>query len=59
MAGTLPLSLVVITRDAAESLAECLASARFASDVVVVDSRSRDATVEIARRSGDHVLVLA
>jgi len=59
MAGTLPLSLVVITRDAAESLAECLASAPFASDIVVVDSGSRDDTVEIARRSGARVLVEA
>ena len=59
MAGTLPLSLVVITRDAAGSLAECLASAAFASDIVVVDSGSRDDTVEIARRSGARVLVEA
>lgn len=56
MAGTLPLSLVVITRDAAESLADCLASVEFASEVVVVDSGSRDDTVEIARRSGARVL---
>lgn len=57
MAGTLPLSLVVITRDAAGSLADCLASAAFASDVVVVDSGSRDDTVEIARRFGARVIV--
>jgi len=57
MAGTLPLSLVVITRDAAKDLAECLASGAFASEIVVVDAGSRDDTVEIARRFGARVSV--
>jgi glycosyltransferase involved in cell wall biosynthesis len=47
----------VITRDAAAQLAECLASASFAGEIVVVDSGSRDDTVEIARRCGARVLV--
>ena len=59
MAGTLPLSLVVISRDAASDIAECLASAAFASEIVVVDSGSRDDTVEIARRFGARVAVEA
>ncbi len=57
MAGTLPLSLVVITRDAAKELADCLASGAFASDIVVVDAGSRDDTVEIAGRLGARVTV--
>ena len=56
MAEPLPLSLVIITRDAARDLPGCLASAPFAADLVVVDSGSRDDTVETARRSGARVI---
>ena len=56
MSGPLPLSLCVITRDAAAELAACLESARFVADVVVVDSGSRDHTVEVARRFGARVI---
>jgi len=52
----LALSLVVITRDAGAQLADCLASANFAADVVVVDSGSTDDTVEIARSRGARVV---
>ena len=52
----LALSLVVITRDAGAQLEACLASAAFADEAVVVDSGSRDDTVEIARRSGARVV---
>jgi glycosyltransferase involved in cell wall biosynthesis len=57
MSGTMPLSLVVITRDAAGELADCLASAPFAGEALVVDSGSGDDTVEVARRCGARVLV--
>jgi glycosyltransferase involved in cell wall biosynthesis len=56
MSLPLPVSLCVITRDAAAQLADCLASASFTGEIVVVDSGSRDDTVEIARRSGARVI---
>ena len=59
MAEPLPLSLVVITRDAAHDIAECIGSAPFAGDVVVVDSGSRDDTVELARRAGARIATRA
>jgi glycosyltransferase involved in cell wall biosynthesis len=52
----LALSLVVVAHDAGKQLADCLASAAFASEALVVDSGSTDDTVEIARRSGARVI---
>jgi glycosyltransferase involved in cell wall biosynthesis len=52
----LPLTLVVITRDAGAQLQDCLASVAFAAETIVVDSGSRDDTVEIARRMGARVI---
>ena len=59
MSGPLPFSLCVITRDAAAQLDDCLASVPFAGEIVVVDSGSRDDTVEIARRRGARVVARA
>ena len=56
MSETLPLTLVVITRDAGAQLRDCLSSAAFAAETIVVDSGSRDDTVEIAHRMGARVL---
>ena len=52
----LALTLVVITRDAAATLAECLGSVPFASETIVVDSGSGDNTAEIARNCGARVI---
>ena len=56
MSESLPLSLIVITRDAAHEIAGCLASAPFAAEAIVVDSGSRDDTVGLATRSGARVI---
>ncbi len=50
------LSVAIITRNEAHNLAECLASVDFADEIVVVDSGSTDATVEIAHAHGVRVI---
>ena len=50
------LSAVLITRNAASQLAECLASLAFCNEIIVLDSGSEDATAEIARRQGAKVI---
>lgn len=50
------LSAVLITRDAAGSLAACLDALAFCAEILVVDSGSQDATVEIARGHGARVI---
>ena len=56
MSEPLPLSLVIIARDAAHELADCLASAAFAAETIVVDSGSSDDTAAIAARSGARLI---
>jgi glycosyltransferase involved in cell wall biosynthesis len=51
-----PFSAVIITRDAASSIEACLQSVAFADEILVVDSGSTDATLEIARRHGAQVM---
>lgn len=50
------LGVAIITKNAAARLAECLAAVAFADRIVVVDSGSTDATVDIARRH--HAVVI-
>ncbi|HYL90433.1 MAG TPA: glycosyltransferase family 2 protein [Burkholderiales bacterium] len=50
------LSAVLITRNASAVLDSCLESLAFVDEIVVVDSASTDATVEIAQRRGAKVV---
>lgn len=52
----LPLTVAVIAFDAEAQLGELLASVGFADEVLVVDSGSSDATVELARSRGARVI---
>lgn len=47
-----PLSVAIITLNAAAQLEACLQSARFADEIVVVDSGSTDGTQALAERFG-------
>jgi glycosyltransferase involved in cell wall biosynthesis len=51
-----PLSVIVIALNQEANIGECLASAGFADDIVVVDTGSTDRTVELARAYTDRVL---
>lgn len=52
----LPLTVVIPTLDEAANLAECLASAAVAAEVIVADAGSTDGTPDLARRAGARVL---
>ncbi|WP_250624736.1 glycosyltransferase family 2 protein [Pinirhizobacter soli] len=52
-----PLSVVLITYNNADTLDRVLAEVSWAEEIVVLDSGSTDATVEIARRHGARVEV--
>src|ERR1700680_3692297 len=51
----IPLSLVIISYNAAAVLPRCLDSVQFADDIVLIDSGSSDGTIEIARAKGARV----
>ena len=59
MSEPLPLSLVIIARDAAHELSDCLATAAFAAEAVVVESGSTDDTAAVAARCGARVIAHA
>lgn len=55
MSKKAPLSIVVITKNEAEKLEDCLKSALWANDLIVVDDFSVDTTTKIARKYSDRV----
>ncbi len=51
----LGLSVIIITKNEAARLGDCLTSVQFADEIIVLDGCSTDATVEIARAHGAQV----
>lgn len=51
-----PLSILIPAKNEAGNLPACIASARFAAEIIVVDSGSSDGTPEIARSLGAQVI---
>ena len=50
------LTIVVVAKNEERNIAECIASASFADEVLVLDSRSTDATARLAREAGARVV---
>lgn len=51
------LSVIIITKNEAENIRACIESVAWADEIVVVDSGSNDATVEICRELGAQIHV--
>ncbi len=51
------LTVCVVTKNEAKNIKECLQSVHFADEIIVIDSESTDATVEICKQFTDKVIV--
>lgn len=51
------ISVIVITGNEVNNIADCLESVKWADEIIVVDSESKDATVELARKYTDKVII--
>ena len=56
MPDPVPLSVVVITRNEEDRIAECLESVHWAAERIILDDFSTDRTVEIAKRFTDRII---
>jgi len=53
---SLPLSVVILTKNEAEHIRDCIQSVAWAEEILVIDDDSTDDTVRIAKASGARVL---
>ena len=52
----LPITVVVMAYNEEENISDCLSSASFADEILVIDSGSQDKTDEIAQSFGARIL---
>lgn len=57
MEEKVPLSVVVLTKNEQDCIAQCLDSVKWSDEIIVVDDESIDRSVEIARRYTDKVCI--
>lgn len=50
------LSIVIIAKNESINIFECVKSASFADEVLVIDSGSEDDTIKLAKKAGARVL---
>jgi glycosyltransferase involved in cell wall biosynthesis len=50
------ISVIIVTKNEAHSIHDCLCSVSWANEIIVVDSGSQDKTVEIAKKLGAKVI---
>ena len=51
------LSVIIITKNEAHNITDCLESVKFADEIVIVDSGSTDGTVDICKNYTDKILI--
>ena len=54
--GTVPLSVVILTKNESSRIRDCIESARWAQEILVVDDESTDDTVAVATSLGARVV---
>lgn len=51
------ISVLIITKNSADTIAECIKSVRvFASEIIVVDGGSEDETISLAEKNGAKIV---
>ena len=51
------LTVIILTRNEKKNIEDCIASVKFADDIIIVDSGSEDNTRDIAQKCGARVFL--